>query len=87
MKALAIDLGGTHATCAVVEDRSILASEVVATDGTAGLRPVLPEIVRAFHRLLAHTGINTSRLSRVLPLVSARSSTRGPADSLHESKI
>ena len=39
MKALAIDLGGTHATCAIVEDRSILASEVVATDGSARLRP------------------------------------------------
>ena len=58
MKALAIDLGGTHATCAIVEDRAILASEVVATDGTAGLLPVLPEIVRAFHRLLAQTGVN-----------------------------
>ena len=60
VKALAIDLGGTHATCAIVEDRSMLASEVVATDGTVGLRPVLPEIVRAFHRLLEHTRTNIS---------------------------
>ena len=60
MKALAIDLGGTHATCAIVEGRSILASEVVATDGTVGLRPALPEIVRAFHRLLKHTGVNAA---------------------------
>lgn len=59
MKALAIDLGGTHATCAVVEDRSILASEVVAADGNA-LLPILPEIVRAFHRLLARTGVKAS---------------------------
>jgi glucokinase len=43
-----------------VEDRSILASEVVATDGTVGLRPALPEIVRAFHRLLKHTGVNAA---------------------------
>lgn len=57
MKALAIDLGGTHATCAIVEDRSILASEVVTTDGTVGLRPVLPEIVRSFHRLLERTRV------------------------------
>ena len=60
MKALAIDLGGTHATCAIVEDRSILASEVVATDGSAGLLPALPEIVRAFHRLLKSTGVNVA---------------------------
>lgn len=59
MKALAIDLGGTHATCAIVEDRSILASEVVATDGSARLRPVLPEIVSTFHRLLGNTGVKT----------------------------
>jgi glucokinase len=43
-----------------VEGRSILASEVVATDGTVGLRPALPEIVRAFHRLLKHTGVNAA---------------------------
>ena len=81
MKALAIDLGGTHATCAVVDDRSILASEVVTTDGTVGLQPVLPEIVRAFHRLMeknhvtagdcgglafSFCGIVDSRTSKVL---------------------
>lgn len=55
MKAFAIDLGGTHATCAIVEDQSILASEVMTTDGTTGLRPVLPEIVGAFHRLKTQT--------------------------------
>jgi len=60
VKALAIDLGGTHATCAVVDDRSILASEVVTTDGTVGLRPVLPEIVRTFHGLLKRTGVNAA---------------------------
>ena len=60
MKALAIDLGGTHATCAVVDDRSILASDVVVTDGNVGLRPALPEIVRAFHRLLTQTGVNAA---------------------------
>jgi glucokinase len=55
---LAIDLGGTHATCAVVDERSILASEVVTTDGAVGLRPVLPEIARALHRLLKQSGTN-----------------------------
>lgn len=60
MKALAIDLGGTHATCAIVEDRSILASEVVATDGTVGLRPVLPEFVRTFQALQKRTRVNAA---------------------------
>ncbi len=60
MQALAIDLGGSHATCAIVDERSILASEIVTTDGTIGLRPVLPEIVRAFHRLLEQTHLKAS---------------------------
>jgi len=58
MKALAIDLGGTHATCAVLDDRAILAEEVVSTDGTQGLKPVLPLFVQTFHSLLQKTGVN-----------------------------
>jgi glucokinase len=56
MKALAIDLGGTHATCAVVDDRTILAAEVVSTDGTQGLTPVLPLFAKTFRHLLHKTG-------------------------------
>jgi glucokinase len=57
MKALAIDLGGTHATCAVLDDRSILAAEVVSTDGTQGLKPVLPLLVQTFRKLLQNAGV------------------------------
>ena len=57
MKALAIDLGGTHATCAVLEDRGILAEELVSTDGTQGLKPVLPRVAQTFRQLLQKTGI------------------------------
>ena len=56
MKALAIDLGGTHATCAVVNDGTILAEEVVSTDGTQGLNPVLPLFAKTFRNLLQKTG-------------------------------
>jgi glucokinase len=59
MKALAIDLGGTHATCAVLEDRTILAAEVVSTDGTRGLNPVLPRFAQTFRKLLQNTGVIT----------------------------
>ena len=37
MKALAVDLGGTHATCAVVEERKILASRKLDLDSAQGL--------------------------------------------------
>jgi glucokinase len=59
MKALAIDLGGTHATCAILDEHTILAAEVVSTDGTLGLRPVLPLFVEAFQKLLQKTGLAT----------------------------
>jgi len=57
MKALAIDLGGTHATCAVLDDRAILAEEVVSTDGTQGLKAVLPVFAQTFRKLLQKTTI------------------------------
>ncbi len=60
MKALAIDLGGTHATCAILDDRKILAEEVVSTDGTQGLKPVLPLFAKTFHQLLRKTSLSTS---------------------------
>jgi glucokinase len=59
MKALAIDLGGTHATCAVLDDRSILAEAVVSTDGTQGLEPVLPLFAKTFRQLLLQAGVST----------------------------
>jgi glucokinase len=59
MKALAIDLGGTHATCAVLDDRTILAEEVVSTDGTQGLKPLLPVFAQTFRQVLQKTGVAT----------------------------
>ncbi|MFY9842628.1 MAG: ROK family protein [Terriglobales bacterium] len=59
MKALAIDLGGTHATCAVLDDRTILAHDVVSIDGTRGLTPVLPLLAESFRKLLEQTGVAT----------------------------
>jgi glucokinase len=46
MKALAIDLGGTHASCAIVEDRKIISAQIIATDGADELAPVLPSLAR-----------------------------------------
>lgn len=54
MKALAVDLGGSHATCALIEDRSILDSCEVTTDGAVGLGSALPRICKAFNSLVSH---------------------------------
>ena len=57
MRALAIDFGGTHATCGLVEDRKILGHETVDTDRAKSLVAVLPKIVEAFRGLLRSAGV------------------------------
>lgn len=53
MKALAVDLGGSHAACAVVEDRRVLAIETVSLEAAAGLAGALPLIAGALRRAAA----------------------------------
>jgi len=50
--ALAIDLGGSHVTCALVRDESIIAREILAADGKGTLQCLLPQIADALYRLL-----------------------------------
>jgi glucokinase len=52
VKALAIDFGGTHAACGVVEDRTILASSTLDTDRAQSLAAALPCIADEFRNLL-----------------------------------
>lgn len=52
MKALAIDFGGTHATCGLVDERTILGHESIDTDRAKSLIAVLPRIVETFQKLL-----------------------------------
>jgi glucokinase len=58
MKALAIDLGGTHATCALVEDRTIIRRESLAADRAIGLGPLLPELASLLHRILSQAKVS-----------------------------
>ena len=51
MKALAIDLGGSHATCGLVEDKTILGCKALDTDRAKSLRAVLPRIAELFREL------------------------------------
>jgi glucokinase len=54
MKAFAVDLGGSHATCALIEDQAILDSREVPTDGALGLGPFLPHIGETLKALLSY---------------------------------
>jgi len=77
MRALVVDLGGSHGTCGVVEDTKLLAHEVVDAKGAKSLLAILPEIVRSFRRMLSDLGLTTADCAGVamgLPaIVDARS--------------
>lgn len=60
MKALALDFGGTHATCGVVEDRIILAHKTIDTDRARSLRAVLPTVMNTFRELLKSQSLSMS---------------------------
>ena len=60
MRALAIDIGGSHAVCAVVDDRSILAAETVPVGDASRFATLLPELAAAACSALRACGLATS---------------------------
>ena len=65
MKALAIDLGGTHATCGLVEDRKILAHETLDTNHAKSLNAVLPGIANVLRRLVKNNSLALQDISGI----------------------
>lgn len=59
MKAISIDLGGSHATLAVVEDKKILISREITADSAVGLRPLLPIFSTIISEMVSELGIKT----------------------------
>jgi len=60
MNAIAIDIGGSHAVCAVVDDRRILAAEHVAVPDTTSFAKLLPELAAATTAALGSCGLKTT---------------------------
>jgi glucokinase len=60
MKALAVDLGGSHAACAVVDEARVLARETVSLEAAHGLAGALPLLAEALARALARAGVAVS---------------------------
>lgn len=52
MKALVVDLGGSHAACALVQDRAVLSCQTLPLDCSAGLETALPLIADALLTVL-----------------------------------
>jgi glucokinase len=57
VKALAVDLGGSHAACAVVADREVAAEETVSLEAAGGLGEALSPIAAALRRVAGRAGI------------------------------
>jgi glucokinase len=51
VKILAVDLGGSHAACALVEDRTILARDAIRFGDGMALGAILPDIADVLRRL------------------------------------
>ncbi len=60
VKAIAIDIGGTHTACAIVESGEILAAERVPIDDAAWLENHLPVVADAVRRALGRAGMLAS---------------------------
>jgi len=56
VKALAVDLGGSHAACALVADRDVVAVEEVPLEAARGLASALPAIADALRRAASRAG-------------------------------
>jgi glucokinase len=63
--AIAIDLGGSHATIAVVHDDKLLAAQQVSLDSAEQLRPALDLFATVARKLLAELGMNPTECEGV----------------------
>jgi len=69
MKILAVDLGGTHATCALVEGTRILARETVSLSESASLRAAFVAIHSFDPELLVYGGGVMKSANAILPFL------------------
>jgi hypothetical protein len=58
VRVLAIDFGGTHAMCGVVENRTIMACEAIDADSSQGLNTLLPSVADTFRALVKKLGLS-----------------------------
>ncbi len=65
MKALAVDLGGSHATLALLNDATIVASRSLDLDSAQGLASVLPRFAQTFKALMHEYGIAPGDLAGI----------------------
>ncbi len=59
--AIAIDLGGTHASVGILQERELLASRDVSLEATAGLRPLLQQLRETTLSLLGELSLSPAQ--------------------------
>lgn len=79
MRALALDIGGSHIGCGVVEDRTLLAHSSISTQGCTSLSAMLPAVTKELNRLLCEAS-TTAEMCRGIAvgfpgIVDARTNT------------
>ena len=65
MKAVAIDIGGSHAVCAVVDERRILGAERIPVPDAGSLANLLPQLAAAAEGVLRRCGLRARDCSGV----------------------
>jgi glucokinase len=58
VKAFAVDIGGTHANCGLVEDRGILAYKSVDVASATNIRAVLSGVAEVFRKLMKEQSLS-----------------------------
>ena len=65
MKALAVDFGGSHATCGLVEDDRLIALEKIDVGDAHSVNSVLPQVAESFRRLLGENAVSAETCAGV----------------------
>src|SRR5882724_10126127 len=65
MKALAVDFGGSHATCGLVEDDRLIALEEIDVGDAHSVKSVLPQVAESFRRLLGENAVSAETCAGV----------------------
>ena len=60
MRALALDLGGTHIGCGVVEEDRLLAHTSLEAEGASSLADLLPAVQMRYTRCCERRGLRRS---------------------------
>lgn len=65
MKVLAIDLGGTHANCAIVQEKTVIRSQVIPTSGNGRLETTLPALAETLKDLMLYEKVHANDIAGV----------------------